>query len=72
MTTDQQKLYDAIDEILWNYWDPIGVNDTEEARTEYKSYTPSVFILKIKGADRKAIAEKLYEIEIDMMGFPEI
>jgi hypothetical protein len=68
MTSEQMNLYKAIDEILWNDWDPLGVNDVEEANDEYKEYTPTIFRLKIQGADREIIAKKLYEIVKDKMG----
>jgi hypothetical protein len=67
MTSEQEKIYNEINEILWNDWDLIGIND-EAPRDEYQSYTPAIFSLKIKGADKKAIAEKLYEIETIRMG----
>ncbi|WP_413998205.1 hypothetical protein ACMDB5_10480 [Flavobacterium sp. W1B] len=60
-------LYQEIDEILWNDWDPIGVNDIAP-RDEYQSYTPTIMNLKIKGVDKQTIAEKLYEIETTTIG----
>lgn len=47
MTEKQKKLYKAIDEILWQDWDPIGLNDNEEIRDEYQGYTPHIFSLTI-------------------------
>ena len=68
MTNDQKKLYQIIDEILWKNWDPIGVNDIEDVRDEYQSYTPHIFSLTIQGADKIKIAEHLYKIETITMG----
>jgi hypothetical protein len=68
MTSEQKQLYKRIDEILWNDWDPIGVNDNENVRDEYQSYTPHVFSLTIQGADKTKIAEHLYKIETIDMG----
>ncbi len=67
MTSEQKELYKAIDEILWNDWDPIGVNDSAP-RDEYQSYTPTIFSLKIYGADIETIAKKLHEIETVTIG----
>ena len=67
MSPEQKKLYKDIDEILWNDWDPIGVND-DAPRDEYQSYTPAIFDLKIKEVDKEAIAQKLYEFETGRMG----
>jgi len=63
----EYQLYKEIDEILWNDWDPIRVNDVAP-RDEYQSYTPAIFALKVKGADIEAIAQRLYEFERERMG----
>ena len=66
--SEQKNLYKLIDEILWNDWDPIGINDFEEARDEYQSYTPQIFGLRINNSDIETIAQHLYHIETDRMG----
>ena len=35
----------GVDRILWEIWDPIGVNDAPEARSEYQTYVPAVVAL---------------------------
>ncbi|MES2619260.1 MAG: hypothetical protein V4615_00290 [Bacteroidota bacterium] len=65
--SEHKKLYNAIDEILWNDWDPIGVNGIAP-RDEYQSYTPIIFKLKTNGADKEAIAKRLHEIETVTIG----
>jgi hypothetical protein len=67
MTTEHKELYKAIDEILWNDWDPIGLNGLGP-RDEYEGYANNIFSLKIKGADQETIAQKLYEIETITIG----
>ena len=64
MTTEQKDLYIAIDEILWNDWDPIG----SVPRDEYQSYTPAIFKLKVNGADSESIANTLHQIETITIG----
>ncbi|NDV94567.1 hypothetical protein D0T84_06475 [Dysgonomonas sp. 521] len=74
MTYKEKELYDAIDEILWKDWNPININDNENIRDEYQSYTPHVFKLKIQGADIVKIARHLYNVEtinIGLAGNPE-
>lgn len=61
------NLYQQIDEILWNDWDPIGIND-DAPRDEYQGYTPFILKLVKSKSNRKEIAEKLYEIETTTMG----
>ncbi|MEI6816293.1 MAG: hypothetical protein WCL14_06755 [Bacteroidota bacterium] len=61
MKEEDQRLWNAIDEILWNDWDPIGINDIAP-RNEYSSYTPIIYDLVINGADKETIAIALDEI----------
>ena len=61
------NLFEAVDLILWNNWDPIGINDIAP-RDEYQSYTPIIFKLKTSGADREIIAKTLHEIETVTIG----
>jgi hypothetical protein len=68
MTSNQKEIYNLLDELLWKEWDPIGVNDIEDVRDEYQSYTPAIFSFKINGADKVKIGEYLYKIETINMG----
>jgi hypothetical protein len=64
----QNQLYKFIDELLWEKWDPIGVNDTPEARDEYQSYLPNIFSLALNGGDVTEITDALSAIEQERMG----
>lgn len=61
-------MYRQIDEILWSEWDPIGINDCEEARDEYQGYLPHVWRFKLLRADAEIIAQYLWKVETDNMG----
>ena len=61
------NIYKAVDEILWNDWNPIGINDSAP-RNEYYGYIPELFELKINYSDREIIAQKLFEFETKRMG----
>lgn len=61
------NLYQKIDQILWEDWDPIGINDAAP-RDEYQSYTPIILKLVKSKSDTIKIAEKLYEIENEIIG----
>ena len=67
-TPEESKIYQVIDEILWNDWDPIGVNDIAGIRDEYQGYTSQVFSLKMTNADSEKIAQHLLQIETERMG----
>ena len=61
--------YKKIDDILWNDWDPIGINDVAP-RDEYSGYVTGIFKLKKEGADRIKIGKRLLELETNSMGMP--
>lgn len=67
MSPEHKALYKGVDEILWNDWDPIGVNDIAP-RDEYQSYVPEIFSLLIQNKTDKEISNRLYEIETETIG----
>jgi hypothetical protein len=56
-----------VDRILWEVWDPIGVNQYPDARDEYSSYVNGVFELLAGGASDDLIAQHLVAIVTDRM-----
>ena len=68
---DELKLYQTVDEILYDEWDPIGVRDVPEARDEYYAYLPQVFALLKDGNDPGTVAGYLSQIRVDRMGLPD-
>ncbi len=68
LSPDQLRLYEFIDEILFNEWDPVGVSDSPEARDEYHRYLPQVFSKAMNGESVQNIADYLRGIEIERMG----
>jgi hypothetical protein len=65
------KLYEAVDEILYRNWDPIGVAGVPEARDEYRAYLPQVFAMVQNGNGVAAIAGYLSFIRVERMGLDE-
>jgi len=61
------KFWQNIDTVLWEDWDPIGINDSAP-RNEYRSYIPVILNLVLKERSVKEIAEKLFEIETEIIG----
>ena len=55
-----------IDRILWEVWDPIGVNKIAP-RDEYSGYVNGVFQLLTSGASDEEIAQHLLTIVHDRM-----
>jgi len=62
------ELYLALDGLLFNEWDPIGVRGIEEAKDEYYSYLPQVFKMVMDNAPKVEIAEYLNSVVTERMG----
>lgn len=58
----------AVRRILWETWDPIGVNDASEATDEYDSYAPTIVRMIVDGADAHTLERHLAGIETRSMG----
>lgn len=61
----QKEIYDKINKLLWEEWNPIGVSVPED---EYSGYVPSILRLKMQNADEQMIARKMLEHEKMNMG----
>ena len=62
-----RSLKQQIDRILWEVWDPIGINKFPDARDEYSAYVNDVFQLLTSGASDHDIAQHLLKIVHDRM-----
>jgi hypothetical protein len=63
-----RSLIEQVDAVLWEVWDPIGVNHAPEARDEYTSYAPAVAQMLRSGASDLDIERHLAEIILEQMG----
>jgi hypothetical protein len=59
LSPQQNELYQGIDQILFEEWDPIGIKEFEGPRDEYYAYLPLVFNLALENATELQIAEYL-------------
>lgn len=57
-----------VDRILWEEWDPIGVNRSSGAADEYTKYAGGICGKLWEGASREELLDYLYWIENDHMG----
>lgn len=67
MSSLDKDLWKNIDKILWEDWDPIGINDIALS-DEYNSYVPQLYKLIIEDADSEKITNQLYEFATRNMG----
>jgi hypothetical protein len=61
-------LLEKVRRVLWETWDPIGVNKHAEAYTEYDSYAPGVVGLLIQDCSAAELDLHLSRIETTDMG----
>ena len=62
------ELAAQIDILLWTEWDPIGVNEFDEARDEYQAYISPITALVTSGSSQQQIQDFLYQTETVRMG----
>jgi hypothetical protein len=56
-------------ELFWQHWDPIGVNDCENAEDEYDTYADRAYaMLMDENRSADEITDYLYFISSDHMG----
>lgn len=60
----------AVCKVLWEQWDPIGVNDDPQAFGEYDAYANGVCLLLLRGASDSEVISHLRHTETVNMGCP--
>ena len=63
-----RQVKQEISRVLWEVWDPIGVNRFPEARDEYDSYVNDLYIALLNGASDEELARQLFNIAAGNMG----
>jgi hypothetical protein len=63
-----KALHRAIQKILVEEWDPVGVGDIPEAQDEYDSYVPEIYKMLISKKSMYEIFEYLWWLETEHMG----
>jgi len=64
----KNELEKRVDEVLFYFWDPIGINEHIEARAEYRSYIPQI-LDRLGRITEVELAELLDSIVTSNMGF---
>lgn len=70
MSVDSRQLRSLItqvDEILFNEWDPIGINSCDSAFDEYSTYAPKLLRLAMRG-NLNAVVDQLNFLSVEHMG----
>jgi hypothetical protein len=66
LKTDEKA--EQVKEVLWEDWDPIGVNGFSGAEDEYDSYAEEILSIARQTHSANAVAEHLVAIEYERMG----
>ena len=64
---NKDEMEKRIDEVLFYFWDPIGVKDKVQSRAEYRSYVPTV-LAKINCGNSAVLGKHLEEINRGNIG----
>jgi hypothetical protein len=62
----------AIERVLLDQWDPLGVREQPGPRAEYAPYVHDVYSLLARGASDVQIARHLHRIESEELHLPEL
>ena len=61
------ELYQRLDEVVHYIWDPIGISNFPDARTEYHSYLPEIYA-RVKVGKKEAILDYMEWVVCERMG----
>ena len=62
-----RQIYSAINDILFTYWDPIGINDVAP-KDEYEAYVADVYRALVNGKSERGLVSLLTSIENKSIG----
>ncbi len=68
VTGTAERMLSAVRRILWETWDPIGVNDHADASTEYDSYAPAIVRMLLEHCTAQDLEHHLSTLEAKSMG----
>lgn len=72
LTTDLSVRIEAVRQVLWEVWDPIGVNASTGAFGEYDSYAPAIVSLLARGCSARELETHLIKLETGSMGLSQV
>jgi len=62
------KVLERLKDLLWEEWDPIGVNETDCPRDEYDSYALKIHSMLMSNASREEVLSYLVWLRTDYIG----
>ena len=71
-STERQDVERAIDRVLLDQWDPLGVREAPGEHEEYRRFVPGIYSLLARGGSDVQVARHLHQLERDELGHPEL
>ena len=68
LASTAKRMLNAVRRVLWETWDPIGVNDRADASDEYDSYAPTIVGMLLRDCTAHDLERHLSKLETDSMG----
>lgn len=68
LASNAKRMLGAVRRVLWETWDPIGVNDHADASTEYDSYASTIVGMLLQDCTARDLENHLSTLETDSMG----
>ncbi len=67
-----RKFYRDVCQLLWEKWDPIGVNGLSNSTDEYDSYAGTLCRLLLEGRDEHSLMAYLQNVQRNSMGLSSV
>jgi hypothetical protein len=64
------EIHDSIRKVLYNDWDPLGINDHPSTQDEYDAYIAPVYRVLVGNRSAEELVKILTRIERDEIGVP--
>jgi hypothetical protein len=68
LASTAKRMLNAVRQVLWETWDPIGVNDHADASDEYDSYAPTIVGMLLQDCTAHDLERHLANLETESMG----
>lgn len=71
-TLNRDEAENAIQSVLLDRWDPLGVRTDPGPHTEYTAYAHELFALLLRGGSNVQVERYLRHVEIDVLHLTEL
>jgi len=69
---EREAVEQAIERVLLEQWDPLGIHETASSRDAYHKYVHDLYSLLARGGSDVQVARQLHRIEHEDLGGPDV